>query len=201
MDASRYRAHDTLGRAYEQKGMHAQALVAFEKAVATSQEGSATLASLAAGYGAAGRRNEALRIVNRLKLKSRHEYVPAYGLAEVYATLGDKEGAFAWLERAHEERSSWLVYIKVQPRLDGLRSDSRFQDLLRRMRLGPPEAVSGYACQKLARAASGRAVSTKGVRRQHEERDGNTGCIRRPERAVSCWFSIGFVKLPPSIST
>ena len=76
-------------------------------------------------------------MVSRLKLQARREYVPAYGLAEVYATLGDKEEAFAWLERAYEERSSWLVYIKVEPRLDTLRSDLRFQDLLRRMRLGP----------------------------------------------------------------
>jgi TolB-like protein/DNA-binding winged helix-turn-helix (wHTH) protein/Flp pilus assembly protein TadD len=137
MDASRYRAHDRLGRAYEQKRQHAQALAEFEKAVATSQEGGAALASLAAGYAAAGKRNDAMRLVGRLKLLAGREYVPAYGLAEVYAALGDKEQAFAWLERAYEERSSELVYLKVEPRLDGLRSDLRFQHLLRRMRLGP----------------------------------------------------------------
>jgi tetratricopeptide (TPR) repeat protein len=59
MDANRYRAHDRLGRAYEQKRQHAQALTEFEKAVATSQEGCAALASLAAGYAAAGKRNNA----------------------------------------------------------------------------------------------------------------------------------------------
>ena len=94
-------------------------------------------ASLAAGYAAAGRRNDALRIVNRLKQQSPHQYVPAYGLAEVYATLGDKNEAFVWLEKAFEERSSWLVYIKVEPRLDSLRSDVRFQKLLQRMQLLP----------------------------------------------------------------
>lgn len=78
-----------------------------------------------------------MRLVGRLKLLAGREYVPAYGLAEVYAALGDKEQAFAWLERAYEERSSELVYLKVEPRLDGLRSDLRFQHLLRRMRLGP----------------------------------------------------------------
>jgi DNA-binding winged helix-turn-helix (wHTH) protein/TolB-like protein/Tfp pilus assembly protein PilF len=135
MDASRYRAHDNLGRVYEQKGMHAQALVEFEKAVATSQEGTATRASLSAGYAAAGRRNDALRIVKRLMQDARKEYVPTYGLAEIYAALGDKNEAFAWLERAFQERSSAMVYLKVEPRLAGLHSDSRFQDLVRRMRL------------------------------------------------------------------
>lgn len=135
MDARPYRAYETLGRAYEQKGMHAQALAALDKAVAASKEASVMLASQAAGYAAAGRRNDALRIVNLLKLQSRNEYVPAYGLAEVYAVLGDKNEAFAWLERAYNERSSWLVYMKVEPRLDRLRSDMRFQSLLQRMRL------------------------------------------------------------------
>jgi TolB-like protein/DNA-binding winged helix-turn-helix (wHTH) protein/Tfp pilus assembly protein PilF len=135
MDGSRYRAHDELGRAYEQKGMHAQAVAEFEKAANTSQEGSATLASLGAGYAAAGRRKDALGVVQRLKSESRNEYVPAYGLAEIYAVLRDKEQAFAWLEKAYQERSSPLVYLNVEPRLDGLRSDLRFQELVRRMRL------------------------------------------------------------------
>ena len=137
MDGSRYRAHDELGRAYEQKGMHAQAVAEFEKAVNTSQEGSATLASQGAGYAAAGRRKDALAVVRRLQLESRNEYVPAYGLAEIYAVLGDKEDAFAWLEKAYEERSSELVYLNLEVRLDSLRRDPRFRDLVRRMRLGP----------------------------------------------------------------
>ena len=135
MDASRYRAHDELGRAYEQKGMHAEAVAEFERAVATSQGGSATLASLGAGYAAAGRRTDALGIVQRLKSASRKEYVPAYGLAEIYAVLGDKEEAFAWLENAYEDRSSELVYLNMEARLDSLRTDPRFQNLVRRMRL------------------------------------------------------------------
>jgi len=137
MDPSRYRAHDNLGRALEQKGMYAEALAEFEKAVATSNEGSALLASLAAGYSAAGRRNDAQRIVSRLMATSAREYVPAYGLAEVYAAQGGKDEAFHWLERAYEERSSALAYIKVEPRLDSLRSDARFRDLLHRMQLEP----------------------------------------------------------------
>ena len=137
MDPSRYRAHDNLGRALEQKGMYAEALAEFEKAVATSNEGSALLASLAAGYSAAGRRNDAQRIVSRLMASYAREYVPAYGLAEVYAAQGGKDEAFHWLERAYEERSSALAYIKVEPRLDSLRSDARFRDLLRRMQLKP----------------------------------------------------------------
>jgi tetratricopeptide (TPR) repeat protein len=135
MDASRYRAHDDLGRAYEQKGMHAQALAEFKQAVSTSDQSSAMLASLAAGYAASMELHDALRIVRRLKMASQNEYVPAYSMAEVHAVLGDKDEAFAWLGKAYKERSSALVYLKVEPRLDGLRSDVRFQDLVRRMRL------------------------------------------------------------------
>jgi hypothetical protein len=89
----------------------------------------------AAGYAAAGRRTEALRIAGRLELDSQHQYVPAYSLAEIHAALGQKHEAFAWLEKAYQERSAAMAYLKVEPRLDGLRSDLRFRDLLRRMQL------------------------------------------------------------------
>ena len=135
MDPSRYRAHDNLGRAYEQKRMYPEALAEFERAVATSQQGGALIASQAAGFAAAGRRNDALRIVNSLKQRSGSDYVSAYAIAEIYAVLGDKDQAFAWLEKAYEERSSLLAYIQVEPRLDKLRADPRFQSLLHRLGL------------------------------------------------------------------
>ena len=61
---------------------------------------------------------------------------PASSLAQIYATLGDKDAALRWLERAVEQRDVWL-YLKADPAYDNIRSDPRFQSLLRRMHLNP----------------------------------------------------------------
>ena len=80
-----------------------------------------------------GKRDEALAILNRLKTSK--EYVSPAGLAVLHAALGDKEAAFRWLERAYAAHDFQLQYLKIDPRCDSLRSDPRFADLLRRMRL------------------------------------------------------------------
>ena len=80
-----------------------------------------------------GKRGEALKILDELKQLSKRRYVAAYSVAAVYAGLGEKEQAFAWLEKAAEERSAMLPFVRVRPWFDPLRSDPRFQDLLRRM--------------------------------------------------------------------
>jgi hypothetical protein len=64
-------------------------------------------------------------------------YVPAYDIALVCAGLGWKDQALDYLARAHQERSGWMTYLKVDPRLDPLRGDARFVELLRRVRLAP----------------------------------------------------------------
>lgn len=58
-------------------------------------------------------------------------YVSAYGMAVIYTRFGDKDRAFEWLHKAYEERSNWLIYLKVYPTLDSLRTDPRFTDLVR----------------------------------------------------------------------
>jgi hypothetical protein len=76
-------------------------------------------------------------IIDELKRLSGQEYVPSTSIALVYAGLGEKDQAFAWLDKGCEERSFQLQWIKIEPRLDSLRSDPRFQDLMRRV--GLPE--------------------------------------------------------------
>ena len=71
-----------------------------------------------------------------MKDLSKPRYVPPFGIALIYEGLGDKAQALEWLERAYEDRSFFLTYIKVDPRFDSLRGEPRFQDLLRRMGLG-----------------------------------------------------------------
>jgi hypothetical protein len=71
--------------------------------------------------------------LNELLELSRHRYVTPPALANVYIGLGDKDQAFFWLEKAFQQRSYYLVYLKVFPGVDVLRSDPRLDDLLRRM--------------------------------------------------------------------
>jgi eukaryotic-like serine/threonine-protein kinase len=88
-------------------------------------------------YAAANRRNEAEAILRQLVAQSKQRYVPPYPIAAIYAALGEKDEAFAWLEKAYEGRDSWMDYLKLDPRFDNLRSDVRFGDLLRGMNLAP----------------------------------------------------------------
>ena len=86
-------------------------------------------------YAQMGRGEDALRILSQLLEMRKKRYVSPYGIASIYACLGEKNAAFEWLETAYAEHDQTLVWVKVHPRLDGLRGDPRFQDLLRRMRL------------------------------------------------------------------
>jgi hypothetical protein len=93
-------------------------------------------ASLAHGYAMIDRRAEAERILRDLERKSKSVYVSPYTVATIYAGLGDKDKSFEFMERAFQERSlevSW--HLKADLRIDSLRSDPRFQVLLRRVRL------------------------------------------------------------------
>ena len=94
------------------------------------------MAGLAHAYSATGRRNEAEKILRELQTQSKTDYVSPYMLAVIYAGLGNKDKAFEFLENAYEEKCPDIAYfIKADLRIDPLRSDSRFQNLLRRMNL------------------------------------------------------------------
>ena len=80
---------------------------------------------------------EAHRVLAQLHQLAQHRYVTAYGVALVYAGLGEHDHAFTWLHKALEERTHWLVWLKLDPRWDGLCADPRFVDLLRRIGLPP----------------------------------------------------------------
>ena len=118
----------------------------FDEAIAEckkllSLSGGAPLHRLAIArcYASAGRSEEAQEILRDILTSSKGDYVPSGNVAFVYAALGEKERAFEWLERAYEERSSWMTTLSTDPRYDPLRSDLRFADLLRRV--GLPEQI------------------------------------------------------------
>jgi class 3 adenylate cyclase/Tfp pilus assembly protein PilF len=136
-------AHLWFGRPYLQKGMYGDAIAEIQKAVESSGGSTISLAVLAHAYASAGKGPEARKILQSLLEKSQTRYIPSYWIALIFVGLGDIDAAVAWLERAYEERSSWLLWIGVEPRFDPLRTDSRFASLLRRMRLekGGPTGV------------------------------------------------------------
>jgi TolB-like protein/Flp pilus assembly protein TadD len=122
-----------LANAYEGKQMHEEAIRERKWAVEHSSGAPTFVAELACSYAAAGKGDEALRILEQLNELSKNHYVSAYWVALIHACLNDKEQAFLWLQRAYQDRSARLALIKIDPRLDCLRSDPRFDDLLRRM--------------------------------------------------------------------
>lgn len=95
------------------------------------------LGALGHVYAASGHSVEALKMVDQLKERSKQSHVSSFEFVLVHVALGQKDQAFAWLEKAFEERNSWLPFLKVEPMLDGLRSDPRFADLVRRIGLPP----------------------------------------------------------------
>jgi len=125
--------HFDLGWAYEQKGMFERAIAEFQKTRTLSPASTFATAGLGHAYGMAGNRAEAVQILRELIEQSKKGYVPAFDVAVVYEGIGDDEHAFEWVEKAYAERSSWLVYLKQDPRFDSLHSNPHFQDLLRRV--------------------------------------------------------------------
>ena len=130
-------AHIILGWSYEQKSMITEAIGEFENALSQWKDNSLPLAGLGHAYGISGREKEAREILGKLLEMSKKGYVPAYDIAVVYMGLGERPRAFEWLSKALEERSGFLVYIKCDRRFDGLRSDPRYEALLKQIGLPP----------------------------------------------------------------
>lgn len=126
--------HVWFGRPYLEKGMFAEAIAELETAVKLSKESTVALAMLGHGLASAGRRDEAMEILENLKERSKSRYVPSYWIAVIYNGFRDKEQTVAWMRKAFEERSSWLVWSNVEPRFAWLREDPDFASLLNAMK-------------------------------------------------------------------
>jgi tetratricopeptide (TPR) repeat protein len=123
------------GMSYREKGMYEEAIAELRNPAI--REDIPFLAHLGNTYARAGRVKEARECLRKLKERSRGSDVGAYGTALIHAGLGEKDEAFEWLEKAYEERDKGMAFLRVDPTLDPLRSDPRFQDLLRRMNFPP----------------------------------------------------------------
>jgi tetratricopeptide (TPR) repeat protein len=138
LDPNFLRAYYFRGMAYLKKSMYKEGMLDFEKGVAISPGNTLSLTGLGYGYAVTGRRAEAQKVLDQLNKFSKQKHVPAVYMAKIYAGLGEKEKAFEWLEKAYEDRSILSNgFIKANPIFDPLRSDPRFDDLLRRVGLQP----------------------------------------------------------------
>lgn len=141
-------AQVVLGWALIGQGKTDSALVAFREA-RRLRESAFTLAALGYGLAASGRDVEARRVLDELLERVEREYVSPYDIATVYAGLGDADGAFRWLRRAAEDRSTFIVHVGWDARFDRVRQDARFADLTtREMRLPAPRFASLSATQR-----------------------------------------------------
>lgn len=124
------------GRPLLQKGMHDAAIAELKQAVELSNVNPVMLAALGHAYAVSGREKEARQVLDRLSDLSQKRYVSAYHVALIHCGLGEFERAFEWLEKTFVDHDAWLIWLRVEPQLDPLRSDPRFADLLRRIGLG-----------------------------------------------------------------
>ncbi|WP_433976003.1 tetratricopeptide repeat protein [Tunturiibacter lichenicola] len=112
-----------------------EAIPELEEAVSVTNRSPGVISALIWAYAQAGRRADAVQLLGELKKRQQTGYVPAGAFVHAYLGLGDNDEAFTWFERAYEEQSNILIYIKVFPLYDPLRGDPRFQDLVRRVGL------------------------------------------------------------------
>jgi TolB-like protein/Flp pilus assembly protein TadD len=133
MDPGFALAHNQLAQAYLAKNMFGDAIAELQKAIQLSGESPTSTANLARAYAASGRKAEATELLSDLKKHSAPGSPYAPELAVIYTALGDKDQAMVWLEKGYEERFNPGVLLR--PGFDPLRSDSRFQELERRIGL------------------------------------------------------------------
>ena len=135
MDPNFYLSHYGVGQILLDKGQKEEAMAEFRRALEISPGNLISLAYIGHVQGATGNRAEATKILQRLSDQSKQRYIPAFYFAMVYAGLGQKDEAFEWLEKAYQERSNYLLFMRWYPSMVPLRSDPRFQDLVRRIGL------------------------------------------------------------------
>jgi TolB-like protein/predicted Ser/Thr protein kinase len=130
-------AYGWLDNAYEAKGMYAEAIAAWQKQMSLRGDKAEDVAAVGHAYQVGGMRGVWRWQLERAKERSAREEVSPASFASPYARLGEKDKAFEWLEKGYQQRDHGMAWIKAAPWYDNLRSDPRFQDLLRRMNFPP----------------------------------------------------------------
>ena len=135
LDPSFFAASAWLAQVYNAKGMYAEAIALGEESLQSDPTRQSFLRAVGTAYAKIGRRSEAEAVIKQLKALPRTQYVMSYNLATIYAALGERDEALVELEKAYRERDWFTSRLKVDPFMDSLHGDPRFQDLVRRVGL------------------------------------------------------------------
>ena len=127
--------HLWVSKAYGSRGLYSQAMSEAQQAASFSGGAPRYVAGVGDALAAAGKRGEAHHIIDELVQSSKSGKASPFYIAEVYSTLGERDQAFEWLEKAYQLRDAELTWILIDPSFDNIRSDRRYADLLRRMGL------------------------------------------------------------------
>lgn len=133
LDPNFWAAHQTLGIVLVKQGRYLEALSEVQKSIQLSNRSNAALALLGHVYAKLGRRSEAEAIIKELEKRYTDKQADGRDLAVLYTGFDDKDRAFAWLEKAFQNRSVFMVFMKLEPLLEPLHSDARWKDLERRV--------------------------------------------------------------------
>lgn len=131
LDPGSVAAHTILRWAFERKGMHNEALAAYEQERSFAGDTPTTRAKRAHVLAAIGKREEAQEILDELVANRNENWVTAYEIAIIYCLLGDNDNAFKWLIQAEKEHAVGFTFVRVDPHLSSLRSDPRFRELIK----------------------------------------------------------------------
>jgi Flp pilus assembly protein TadD len=131
MEPNFFGVYHFLGLEYCRAGKYAEAVAELEKADTLAKGNPRTISLLGYAYGLYGKSDEAVKRLDELKELSTQKYITPFETAVIYIGLGKKDQAFEWLQRACDEREPLLVYLKVRPMFDSLRTDPRFASLFR----------------------------------------------------------------------
>lgn len=157
MDQNFVYSHWQMALAYEQKQMYDEAIAEFQKAISLSGRSTLPIALLGHVYGVSGLKSQALTVLDQLSELSDRRYVSPYRTAAIHAALGDKDLTFQWLERAYVERDGWLIWLRLDPVMEGLSSDRRFKSLLRRIGLASHSERVGVSASNKPSAIDARS--------------------------------------------
>jgi tetratricopeptide (TPR) repeat protein len=135
LDENFMRTHLRLGLAYVQQRRFHEALTEYHRAEEIAGDTPQIKAHIAHVMAVSGKKSEAIAELARLQDRAKRQYVPPYDIALIYVGLGENDKAFEWLEKAYADHSTEMIYFKVEPLLAPIRSDPRYQNLLRRMKL------------------------------------------------------------------
>jgi TolB-like protein/Tfp pilus assembly protein PilF len=135
LDPRYFMLHFIAGRAYMRLNEHAKAIAHLKQARTETGEMPLMDAALGLAYAVSGKKAETTKLTEALKSAAKKRYIPPTYFGMLFAGLGDKDKAMMWLEKAYEDRADGLTWLNVEPMLDEVRSDPRFQGLIRRIGL------------------------------------------------------------------